>query len=189
MTQDRLGGISISPLRAGSVSQQTANPEGLFMDKLGERFWSKVRKTDKCWYWTACKNIGGYGRVKIGDRFLMAHRVAYEGSVGQIPNGLQLDHLCRTRECVRPDHLEPVTNKENVLRGNGITAINARKTKCFRGHGFVKKCGGGRECPQCKKNLYLKRTRCATRAQRKRRADQERKRYWEKRNELRRTAV
>lgn len=94
-------------------------------------FWVKVEKTDTCWLWNAARfTIGGYGQFQ-GYR---AHRISYELLVGPIPAGLQLDHLCRVSHCVNPAHLEPVTNRENALRGIGITAMAARKTHCTQGH-------------------------------------------------------
>ena len=84
-----------------------------------QRFWRRVKETQNgCWQWQGyC--LKGHGRVRfrrIGDLFY-AHRVAYEFMVGAIPEGLQLDHLCRNRACVRPSHLEPVTSRENTIRG------------------------------------------------------------------------
>jgi hypothetical protein len=102
-----------------------------------ERFWDRVDKTPTCWVWTGGVMSGRhqYGRVHVGAaKYRPAHRVAYEMLVGPIPEGLDLDHLCRNRVCVNPAHLEPVTNHENILRGTGPTAINARKTHCKRGH-------------------------------------------------------
>lgn len=103
-----------------------------------ERFWSKVEKADgcACWVWTAGLSVDGYGQFTINKRPLRAHRYAYEQANGPIPDGLVLDHLCRNRRCVRPDHLEPVTNRENVLRGVGLSAIGARRTHCVNGHAF-----------------------------------------------------
>lgn len=89
-----------------------------------------------CIIWPGAKDQG-YGRIKIKGRKLMAHRVIYENIKGKIKRGLELDHLCRNRGCVNPDHLEPVTTKENVLRGNGACARNARKTHCKNGHALV----------------------------------------------------
>lgn len=83
-----------------------------------QRFWAKVsgRETDGCWLWTASCNPGGYGIFRDGKQ-LVAHRWSYKRLVGPIPEGLQLDHLCRVRSCVNPAHLEPVTQAENIRRG------------------------------------------------------------------------
>jgi len=78
----------------------------------------------------------GYGYISIGTTNHRAHRLLWESIHGPTPEGLVLDHLCRRRDCVRPDHLELVTNHENVLRGVGISAENARKEFCANGHPF-----------------------------------------------------
>lgn len=85
---------------------------------VAERFWEKVDKTGSCWIWTAQLNRhrGGYGMF-WDEKPVWAHRWAYEALVGPIPDGLVLDHLCRTPACVNPTHLEPVTIEENVRRG------------------------------------------------------------------------
>ena len=100
---------------------------------VSDRFWAKVRKGDLCWEWTAAKSTGA-GVFRLNGANVLAHRFAYEQLVGPIPTGLVLDHLCRNRACVRPDHLEPVTIGENVMRGEGACPRNARKTHCVRGH-------------------------------------------------------
>lgn len=84
-----------------------------------ERFRSKYTiETGGCWVWTAYRNDAGYGIFRVGQRNQKAHRVSYELHVGPIPDGLQLDHLCRNRGCVNPAHLEPVTSKVNTERGD-----------------------------------------------------------------------
>lgn len=84
---------------------------------IAERFWAKVQKGDGCWEWLGPRRRS-YGFMWVEGKNLPAHRLAYEFMVGAIPDGLMLDHLCRNKGCVRPDHLEPVTNAENVRRGN-----------------------------------------------------------------------
>jgi hypothetical protein len=94
------------------------------------RLWARVEKTETCWLWKG-HTVSGYGMFSIAGKSIYIHRYAYELLVGPIPEGMQLDHLCRVRHCVNPDHLEPVTNRENVLRG---LAATERKTHCKRGH-------------------------------------------------------
>lgn len=77
------------------------------------------------------------GYVALGKKRQLAHRAIYETLVGPIPAGLTLDHLCRNRWCVNPQHLEPVTARENVLRGEGLSARRARQTNCKRGHALT----------------------------------------------------
>lgn len=126
-------------------------------DRLPLRFWSKtVQAEDGCWLWNRETDHDGYGRFRLGGVKSMAHRVAYEALVGAVPMGLQLDHLCRARNCVRPDHLEPVTNRVNALRGEGPTAVNAAKTHCPQGHPYddenthLRPCGR-RRCRACER--------------------------------------
>lgn len=99
-----------------------------------ERFWSKVEKTDTCWLWTGSLASGGYGSFNYKYKHYRAHRLSYEQIRGEIPKGLVLDHLCRVRSCVNPDHLEAVTHRVNILRGIGGSAVNAKKTHCKNGH-------------------------------------------------------
>lgn len=87
-----------------------------------KRFWSKVDKTDTCWLWTGSGNPGGYGLFLSNGKNQSAHRYSYKLHKGEIPAGLYLDHLCRVPACVNPDHLEPVTNRENGIRGLRVTA-------------------------------------------------------------------
>lgn len=114
-----------------------------------DRFWMQVVMVENCWEWIGTVNSGGYGSFNDGRQF-KAHRWSYARFKGPIPPSLTLDHLCRNRRCVNPDHLEPVTNRENILRGNGPTAENARKTHCKRGHPLPLAGFGPRpECCEC----------------------------------------
>lgn len=97
--------------------------------KYHDLFWAKVKKTDLCWLWMGARNQKGYGLYSAPNT-AAAHRVAYELLVGPIPEGLVLDHLCRNVRCVNPDHLEPVTIRENTARGLPPRAA----THCKRGH-------------------------------------------------------
>jgi hypothetical protein len=104
-----------------------------------ERLLLRVKKTKNCWIWQGCK-AKGYGVIGVGRRGGKqrgAHIVLYELTVGPVPQGMELDHLCRNRACVRPDHLEPVTHQENCLRGMAPTAIAFRTNLCLRGHSFT----------------------------------------------------
>lgn len=79
--------------------------------------WIEMHDEDKCWPWVGARNSAGYGVVRINGINHLAHRVAYERTVGPIPEGLTIDHLCRTRSCCNPAHMEPVTREENGRRG------------------------------------------------------------------------
>lgn len=125
-----------------------------------ERFWAKVDKNHitGCWVWVGHKR-DGYGVFSYGGRGgvrINAHRYAYQEIIGEIPNGLVLDHLCRQRDCVNPDHLEPVTRKENVLRGFSLSAMQSRQKNCNRGHplsgdNLYITPRGKRQCRSCRK--------------------------------------
>lgn len=135
-----------------------------------ERFLAKIEITpDGCWHWLGSCNWKGYPRFSInGNPNVAGHRYIYEQSRGIIPEGKQIDHLCRNRSCVNPDHMELVTNRINTLRGFGPTAINARKTHCIHGHLYdlfntIINKNGERGCRECKRirrrRLYIKRVR------------------------------
>lgn len=126
-----------------------------------ERFLSNVDKTGDCWLWMASTWLGGYGRFWIDGRTVLAHRWSYEQHIGPIGRK-QLDHLCRVRNCVRPDHLEPVTARENLLRGETAAAKNAAKTHCPKGHPYddentYRDKRGRRSCKTCRQESYLRR--------------------------------
>lgn len=89
----------------------------------------------RCWLWTGAL-YGGYGHLWCDGKQLMVHRFIYELVFGPILFDLEIDHLCRVRNCVNPSHMEAVTNKVNVLRGVSFVAVNALKTHCKRGHPF-----------------------------------------------------
>lgn len=97
------------------------------------RFMSKVEKTHSCWIWRGHTDNLGYGVFWVGSKLLKAHRFSYQHYVGSIPEGKELDHLCRNRACVNPTHLEPVSHKENCLRGTGGWNMKI-KTHCPQGH-------------------------------------------------------
>lgn len=124
---------------------------------LPTRFWNKCEHRDMgfespCLVWTASRRYG-YGVFRWDNRSALAHRVAYEAMVGPVPAGLQLDHLCRTRTCVNWNHLEPVTCRENLLRGATVNARNTAKTCCPQGHPYDETntyvWRGQRQCREC----------------------------------------
>lgn len=102
-----------------------------------ERFWKKIEKTETCWLWTGTTTRPiplGYGRLRVAGKLWVAHRYHWVQINGDIPEGLELDHLCKTRHCVRLDHLELVTHAVNVQRGNGG---RPKAVKCPRGHEYA----------------------------------------------------
>lgn len=120
-----------------------------------DRFWQKVEKGEGCWRWLASSQGTGYGQVKAPGRgnVRLAHRVAYELVKGPIPTGLVIDHLCRNRMCVNPDHLEPVTDAVNIQRGESPSMVTQRTGVCKRGH-VLAEVGyatwpGARTCRAC----------------------------------------
>ena len=135
-----------------------------------ERFWTKVQFTETCWLWKGFVNHLGYGQWGWRDHGALlsvyAHRWAYEFCVEPIPVGLVIDHLCKVPDCVNPDHLEPVTQRVNVLRGDTLPAANLRKTHCPRGHAYDQdntyRYRGARDCRKCRSaasQRYLERKR------------------------------
>jgi hypothetical protein len=133
---------------------------------IEERFYSKIMiMPNGCWLWTGKISTSGYGRLFVGEgrkRVVQAHRWIYEHINGEISNDLDVDHLCRNRWCVNPEHLEPVTRRENLLRGNTIVASHAIKTHCPSGHPYDGKntyyYKGLRYCKICR-NIHRERSR------------------------------
>lgn len=117
-----------------------------------------------CWEWPGVVNSAGYGVMQVNGKSKRAHRELYERVIGPIPKGMVLDHLCRNRKCANPWHLEPVSLEENILRGTGLPAENARKTHCIRGHEFTSENtrilrGAERECRECAREATRERMR------------------------------
>lgn len=114
-----------------------------------------------CWVWRGPLDPYGYGRAKRArtDKYRRAHRLIYELLVGAIPDGLTVDHLCRVRACVNPDHMELVTHVENNRRGFSVSAQAARQARCLRGHEFTPEntyrprgAPGTRVCRACQRS-------------------------------------
>ena len=127
---------------------------------MGHLRWVADRVTvdpDGCWIWNGSKTSGGYGKYTARGKSRSAHRGVYELLVGPIPDGMQLDHLCRVRACVNPLHLEPVTQRENLLRGETLAARHAAVTECPRGHAYTedntyyRSDRTGRDCKACRR--------------------------------------
>lgn len=150
------------------------------LSELKRMFWQKVNKQGpvptcnprlgRCWEWTAALGSKGYGAYNnpypTPSHAAGAHRLSYAWSNGKIPTHLQIDHLCRNRICVRPSHLEAVTSRENLMRGNTRAAANVLKTNCPKGHLYDNAntaidSGGSRICRECRKER-CRRWRIAT---------------------------
>lgn len=155
--------------RPSKNNRQTRKDTGLMSVKYKQdsktviRFWKHVEKSPNCWLWNGHKDSAGYGRfcyITLTNKRIPAHRFAYENINGKIKDGLVIDHLCRNPPCVNPDHLEPVTHKENILRGIGITAIESKKTHCPSEHPYDEKntykYKTFRGCRECRRNAIKK---------------------------------
>ena len=145
---------------------------------MKSKIWDRVKKCPDtgCWLWTGFINPGGYAAMSIWDSrdqksySFRVHQATYAHKNGLPPPGLVTDHLCRVRHCVNPEHLQMVTNRENVLRGDGYTAKRARQTHCKNGHPlkgdnlYINPSSGGRVCRTCvaKLNKKYEKTRVRT---------------------------
>jgi hypothetical protein len=135
----------------GRPTQKTAR----VLQGLRTRLFSRaiINPDSGCWEWTGSKDHG-YGSIHFRGKMIRAHRAAWRLWFGLIPNGLELDHLCRNRACVNPAHLEPVSHRENTLRGTAPVSENAAKTHCSNGHEFTpentgRNKDGSRYCKSC----------------------------------------
>ena len=148
-----------------------------FVERSPE-WWKKVRQRlarrsqpglGGCLLWLGGRNSKGYGKIKLGGRYHLSHRLAYELEYGPVPVELTLDHLCLTRHCLNTKHLEAVTNRENILRGVGITAQRARQTHCIHGHALkgvnlivqppTASHGASRRCRTCRRDEWRRSSR------------------------------
>jgi hypothetical protein len=132
-------------------------------DALG-RLLDRSVQDGECWIWQGCTDLR-YGRIGAFGRQWLTHRLAYTLLVADVPDHLQIDHLCRNRLCINPAHLEAVPQQVNLARGFGPWAINARKTHCKRGHEFAPDNTlieqGTRKCRACKRSAATERRRAA----------------------------
>lgn len=147
------------------------------MDPSSEaRLWSKIDRQGDHWMWQGKPNSGGYGRFWVDGRLDYAHRVVYRHLVGPIHEHVQLDHTCRVHLCVRPEHLDPVTSRVNILRGIGPAATHHQQTQCVNGHPFdeentywrLDRANPSRICRRCRRDnlrrFYVRRRESALNA-------------------------
>jgi hypothetical protein len=123
------------------------------MDDFLQRINQWYKPDGECWIWTGHLSKAGYGSLRYKGKRKPAHRMIYEVLIGEVPDGLELDHLCRRPACVNPKHMEPVTHRENMLRGNTFTKENLAKTHCVRNHPYNEENtyyeGRKRRCRKC----------------------------------------
>lgn len=148
---------SVQRHRMAEEAPRRVSKFGKVPTPVADRILAKVEKLTECGCWIFMGGLHlGYGQVGVGSkadgtrRGTTAHRALYEALRGPVPPGLELDHLCRVRSCVNPDHLEPVTQQENNRRGMSLTAIHARKACCPRcGGAYRRYPNGTRYCRPC----------------------------------------
>lgn len=119
------------------------------------RILSRIKEENGCWVWQGHISSDGYGRVYWNERQWLAHRAAYTLWAGPVAEGLELDHLCRNRQCVNPEHLEPVTHSENMMRSPIMGRAQLEKTHCPKGHPYSEentmRRDGKRYCRTCER--------------------------------------
>jgi len=130
--------------------------------KIIQRFMSKIKKSKNCWIWTGGIS-DGYGFFKFENTSIRAHRFSYELFKEMIPFRMQIDHLCKNKKCVNPEHLEIVIHQENMMRSNSVSGVNSQKTHCPKGHKYsgVNKRGQRiyKTCIKVQKNNFRKRNK------------------------------
>ena len=126
--------------------------------------WIEPEPNSGCWLWSGPTfgTVGRYGRIRVAGKTVAVHRLSYELDGGEIPEGYEIDHLCRNTVCVNPRHLEPVTPKVNRLRSLSLPAQNARRTHCRREHEFTPEntyitSTGRRHCRACDRARWHRR--------------------------------
>jgi hypothetical protein len=155
------------------------------MKSVEARFMEKVSidPNSGCWLWTGALDSDGYGNFRVGSvkdgtrRVVSSYKWAYENYVGMVPEGLELDHLCRVRKCCNPEHLEPVTRSVNQLRGlNGQPALECKNGHVFTDETTYRKTDGKRQCLICRKekiNKWYQKNKARVLARKKERTAQQ----------------
>lgn len=147
-----------SPAQSDLVTRVRKRGYQWEIERETARFWARTRREGTCLVWIGQLDRKGYGTVMWRCRRRGAHRLAYELTHGPVPNGMELDHLCRNPKCVDPAHLEVVTHRTNTLRSTSFVATNAAKTHCANGHAFTEENTyvsrtGRRACRECHRLL------------------------------------